>query len=580
MRLLKLSANKPSFHTVVFRPEGLSLVVAEQKSDKSALTSTYNGVGKTLVLELIHYCLGSSKRVAFEKHLKGWVFNLTVDVEGAQHMISRSADTSGDISLDGKAISLAKLRGFLGDAFFDTNQSTPFVTFRSMIRRFIRSGKSAYVDFSYASEKEARKPYSVMLNNAALLGIDLDLARKKYDLRRSQEKLNGTMKALEKEPLFAKLLVQDTVDIELMSLRERAAKLEANLESFEVAEDYHEIEQEANQIKRELDGHRRETIKLSEAIAQIDRSLVPKQDLPAERVFRLYEEAQAALPQSVKRDINEVVDFQQELQRKRTYRLSRDRQRLDRELRKQRENVKSSSTRLDEKLRYLSEHRALDEYLAVSNELSECRQRITKLEESKALRNTVDRELKKIDLELAAENLRTDEYLESAASLIDEGAARFHSFARELYGSRPSGLSIGNDSGGNQQRYRIAAHIEADAAEGINEAKIFCFDMTVLSLRRGHRARFLAHDSTLFGPVDPRQRLAMFRIADRVCREFGVQYIATLNLHDITSIRQQVPVEPAEIDDLFDAQTVVLRLTDELATDKLLGIQVDMDYTE
>jgi uncharacterized protein YydD (DUF2326 family) len=74
----------------------------------------------------------------------------------------------------------------------------------------------------------------------------------------------------------------------------------------------------------------------------------------------------------------------------------------------------------------------------------------------------------------------------------------FREFATELYGSRPAGLTIGNDSGDNQQRYKIEAQIAGDAAEGINEAKIFCFDATVLSLQQGHRFRFLAHDSTLF----------------------------------------------------------------------------------
>lgn len=119
-----------------------------------------------------------------------------------------------------------------------------------------------------------------------------------------------------------------------------------------------------------------------------------------------------------------------------------------------------------------------------------------------------------------------------------------------------------------------------NAAEGINEAKIFCVDMVLLSLRRGHRIQFLAHDSSLFGPVDPRQRLALLRIADRVCRELKVQYIATLNYHDITSIQDQVPVEKSEWERLFGESSVVMRLTDEKPEEKLLGVDVDMDYAD
>lgn len=106
MRILKLAANQPTFRTVTFRREGLSLVLAQQRSAKSAQTSTYNGVGKTLMLELLHYCLGSSKRAAFEKHLKDWAFSLTIDIEGKEHIITRRADKPGQITLDKEEVSL------------------------------------------------------------------------------------------------------------------------------------------------------------------------------------------------------------------------------------------------------------------------------------------------------------------------------------------------------------------------------------------------------------------------------------------------------------------------------------------
>jgi len=580
MRILKLSANERSFRTVNFKPVGLSLVVAEQKSGKSSPTRTYNGVGKSLMLELIHYCLGSNKKTAFEKHLKGWIFSLTIDIDGAIHTISRSADKPSEIQLDHSDITLTKLKEFLEGECFDAKPNIPNISFRSIVPRFIRSGRSAYVKFSYASEGEAKNQYGAMLGSAFLLGLDLHLARTKYDLRKRHQKLNDTMKQLEQEPLFAELLAEDTVDIELTALKEQADKLQSDLNAFRVAEDYHEIEEEANRIKRGLDRLRREAVKLGEAIAQIDRSLKSKSDLPAERVFGLYEEAAAQLPDSVKRRIEDVVEFQKELQQKRIYRLTRERQQLERELKKQRADIKSASAQLDQKLGYLSEHRALDEYAAVSNELSEIKQRLAKLEESKVLREKIDRELKTIERDLAEENIRTDDYLSKASPLIDEATIRFRSFTKELYGARPSGLSVGSDSGENQQRYRIDAHISADAAEGINEAKIFCFDMTVLTLRRGHRFQFLVHDSTLFGPIDPRQRLQMFCIANRVCQELGVQYIATLNLHDITSAREQVDVEEDVFEQLFGEKSVVLRLTDKSNKDKLLGIGVDMDYTK
>jgi hypothetical protein len=67
-------------------------------------------------------------------------------------------------------------------------------------------------------------------------------------------------------------------------------------------------------------------------------------------------------------------------------------------------------------------------------------------------------------------------------------------------------------------------------------------------------------------------------IADRISRVRGFQYVAALNLHDISSIQQQVPIEEDEYRRLFEGQSVVLRLSDDSPAGKLLGEEIDMNY--
>ena len=59
MKLLKLSANKNSFRPVIFNKEGISLITGRRKSSSDA--DTYNSVGKSLMIYLIHFCLGLKK---------------------------------------------------------------------------------------------------------------------------------------------------------------------------------------------------------------------------------------------------------------------------------------------------------------------------------------------------------------------------------------------------------------------------------------------------------------------------------------------------------------------------------------
>jgi len=59
MRLIELRANKDSFKTVKFNNKGMSLIVAKKRTDSEK--NTYNSVGKSLIVALIHFCLAAKK---------------------------------------------------------------------------------------------------------------------------------------------------------------------------------------------------------------------------------------------------------------------------------------------------------------------------------------------------------------------------------------------------------------------------------------------------------------------------------------------------------------------------------------
>ena len=80
MRLIELSSTRSSFKTVRFNRTGLSLIVGKHTEKQAKdIQSTYNGVGKSLVIALLHYCLGANKYEQFETHLDGWDFTLTFE---------------------------------------------------------------------------------------------------------------------------------------------------------------------------------------------------------------------------------------------------------------------------------------------------------------------------------------------------------------------------------------------------------------------------------------------------------------------------------------------------------------------
>lgn len=67
MRLLSLTANQDTFHSIYFS-KGINIIVGKQaKPHNENDGNTYNGVGKSLILHLIHFCLGSRKITSLAK---------------------------------------------------------------------------------------------------------------------------------------------------------------------------------------------------------------------------------------------------------------------------------------------------------------------------------------------------------------------------------------------------------------------------------------------------------------------------------------------------------------------------------
>lgn len=88
MQLISLEANKPSFNKVCFNPNGLTLIIGKSTStDKS---NTYNGVGKSLLLQIVNFCLGANKIPAFEQYLPEWEFTLSFKVGDKPYTANRS----------------------------------------------------------------------------------------------------------------------------------------------------------------------------------------------------------------------------------------------------------------------------------------------------------------------------------------------------------------------------------------------------------------------------------------------------------------------------------------------------------
>ena len=246
------------------------------------------------------------------------------------------------------------------------------------------------------------------------------------------------------------------------------------------------------------------------------------------------------------------------------------------ELEKIDKQILAIGERMDNLLGYLDSHGALEEYVALTKQLSSLKNEMERIQGYQKLLKSY----KDIELEIKAsfinQDKETNEYLEIIKTVTDKLRTGFWEYAKKFYPKKRSGLVIKNNSGENMIRYTLEARIEDDSSDGVNEVRLFCFDLLLLMCRKS-KIRFLAHDSRLFANMDPRQREMLLRIAYDVTIDSEFQYICSMNEDTILSFKDLMSIEDYR---QIVTNNIILELNDDASESKLLGIQVDLDLED
>ena len=563
-----------SFHTIEFK-KGLNFIVGKQAnpSDKNK-SNTFNGVGKSLIVYIIHFCLGSNRMDAFEKNIPDWEFTLEFSNNGNKYKSLRNTSNQSKIYLNGEELTLSKFRSkFLKEAF-GLEEKVNNLTFNTLFPRFIRRDRECYVNYDKFIKKE--QEYSQLLNNSFLLGLEVGLVTEKKRLRSMFTTTKDLKTSIEKDPIIREHFSNnEDTEIEILDLEDHISRLENEVAEFKISSNYHEIEKEADEksyFLKELENRR---VLISNSIKSINKSLEIKPDLSDKKVIDLYNQSLIEVPEMVVKKIGEAVIFQTNLLKNRSNRLVKERLKNQQKLKSIDEEISASGLALDKVLSYLDTHGALDDYSSINKKLNDMKAKLERLNEYQKILKTYKKKLKNVQSDLIQENNEVDTYLEESQELLEEIMTTFRDLSKAFYEKKPGGIKIKNNDGENTIRFDITAKIQDDSSDGVNEVKIFCFDMTLLLLKQNHNFNFLFHDSRLFGNMDPRQRYTLIKTAAEKVSDSSLQYIASINEDTISSFKDLMSKE--EYKDLIE-KNIILTLTDESDESKLLGLQIDMDY--
>jgi len=575
MRLIKVYSNQASFKTVEFNKTGLSFVVAKQKNPGSSEQGkTYNGVGKSLLVRIIHFCLGADAKnyKIFCEKLPEWEFFIDYEIGNERYTAKRATNNPKKITLNNRVISVKKFNEKMESLCFNIPEGISFLTFRSLIPFFIRLKKESYV--SYNRPGKTGRDYQALLYNAFLLGLDVVLAQKKYAIRKEQERIKKLEKNFKNDSLLRDFFTGNKdVTLTLVDLEERIKQLDDDLSNFKVAEDYNDVQLEADKVEKELFSLNNHVILLQNNIENIDKSLEKSPDINKENIKAIYQESKIHFPENVTKTLGELEAFYEKLVSNRKRRLLEQQNKLKLEQRNKKAGVEKLQKDFNELMKYLGEHQALDLFVSISNknaELKSERDSLRKYQELQYEYKTKERQSEKDFIELIEV---TEQYLTEIEHDTVVLRDYFRRLAKIFYPTSVAGLTIECNDGENQLQFNIDAKIESDSSDGINNVKIFCYDLTILFKGYNHNIDFIFHDSRLFDGTDERQKTDMFKTVYQKFAQANKQYIATVNQNQLDEIKKHMKGEDFE---KIITQNTVLTLTDESDSEKLLGIKVDL----
>jgi uncharacterized protein YydD (DUF2326 family) len=576
-------ANKDSFSEVYF-DDSFNTVLAE-RTKESTRKDSRNGVGKTTLLSIIHFCLGS--RDTKGKGLRtpklednGWTFFLDIILDDQFVTLRRETHDAGKIFIDEGDWSTWPIepkehseKGYyylrrdwtkvLGELMFDLPAATVkeesyTPTFRSLINYFARKRHDAFS--SPFRHFRQQKTWDRQVNNAYLLNLTWEHAQRWQKIKDKEKTLDELKKA--PRDLLPDLLGGSIGELEAVKVRleNEIEERKKQLTSFKVHPQYEDIYEEANSLTERIHKLVISNQKKEKLIDFYQSDYEQETTVSEEKVEKLYKEANFHFPDEVSKRLKEVQEFHSQIVENRRDFLSDQIKRLDRQISENKRQIEALS---DEKADLMS---ILDSYGALE-EFTELQERQNKQQtELETVKNRIGA-LRRFEKGKSSLRIEKEELLMEARSDYEErertiGKAIniFNNNSKYLYNS-PGELVIDiTDTG-----FKYSVDIERAESSGFRKMKVFCYDLTLAELwsERERSPGFIIHDSSIFADVDERQIARALELAKAKAEENGFQYICLLNSDGI-------PYD--ELD--FDIEDhVVLTLTDATESGSLLGMR-------
>ncbi len=548
--IYSIKSDKPSFKNIEFK-SGFNVILAE-RTKESTKKDSRNGLGKSTLIEIIHFCLGANKgETLSKKEMEGWSFTIDLNIAEKRYSVTRNISEQNKIVIEGdcsgwpitpdidnktgaRILSRNDWNRVLGVLMFGLNPSfgdMKYVpTFRSMISYLIRRNGQRGAFLNPFQQYKNQLEWDIQVNNAYLLGLGWEFSSK-WQVLKDRVKILAQIKQ-EAQTGILKNFMGTLGELEALKVRlEAQTKQEGEqLKSFRVHPQYSKIETDANDLTRRIHELINGNISDKRLLQHYETSLKEEVDANPESLTKVYEEAGLTLPDLVTKRLDDVLTFHKQVVANRKEFLKAEVEKIKSNIARREQQKQELSSKKVEMMLVLQEHGALEEYTQLQNNhqrtVSELRDLDIKIENLKRFEQ--GKSAVTVEMELLQQQASID--LSERKVQKEKAILLFNANSQALY-EAPGTLSIDVSKTG----FKFGVIIERSGSHGIGNMKIFCYDLVLAQIwaERSIAPGLLIHDSIIFADVDERQKALALELAAKESEKLGFQYICTMNSDSI-----------------------------------------------
>lgn len=564
-------SNKPDCFKHIYFNNGMNIVLADGNDNLEE--NSRNGLGKTTLIKLIHFCLGAQKNdELLTNNLIDWSFTIVFDLFNEKIKATRSFKNSSIINVEGDfnefpikpdyseeycsyVFPLKIWKELLGKSLFGLKMEENLKikpSFRMLISYFIRKDNKDF-DNAFVTTSTLKQPIYSDICTCFFLGLNWRFISKYKELK---DKSTNLIK--DQSIMRDRYGSVGELRPELNRLKKDVKKQENQLENFEILDSYYDIEKAANNLTREIHELCRRYSLLKKKLDFYEKSIVIE-DAANIDIEKIYNEAKFYFSDDIKKTLIDSKEFHKNIIVNRKKFLEMEINAVKNELNEISKLVKHKSKERSANLNILNNFGALQEYTNIQNiyinkkhELDEIEGIIERYNEITSEKQEIKVKVVEIEDKFQLDYIENKNHLDYLINLFSENSARLYDV--------PGDLVIDCVDKG----FEFDIKIPKSKSIGKTKMMILCYDLLLLeTFSENNCINFLIHDSNIFDGVDSRQYANSLNLINEKCIKQDMQYICMLNSDSVPENRLTFNLK----------DKVILKLSDESIEDSLLGFE-------